>query len=119
LHQLWVVVTVLAYLGGATLQAMPLTDLSEVSVKPATMTADMPCDQMNDMTAANGPSDHTPCKGITPDCIKQMGCIGVLSLPHTAALATPVAYATVDYWAPLLRLGSLPHKPALFPPIAS
>jgi hypothetical protein len=80
LYQLWVLLTVLAFLGGTTLQAMPLTGLPEISVKPATMTADMPCDQMNGMAAANSSSDHTPCKGITPDCIKRMGCIGVLSL---------------------------------------
>lgn len=119
LYQLWVVVTVLAFLGGTTLQAMPLTGLPEISVKPPTMTADMPCDQMQNIAGANNSSDHMPCKGITPDCIKQMGCIGVSSLPRAAAFATPVTYATVDYWAPLLRLDGLSHKPALFPPIAS
>jgi hypothetical protein len=48
---------------------------------PMTMSG-MPCDMM--MMSAAG-ADHgkpmAPCKGMTPDCIKQMGCVTDVAVP--------------------------------------
>jgi hypothetical protein len=60
-----------------------------------------------------------PCKGVTADCIKQMGCIGFPDLPQGSALAAPVAYyAAVDYRYFQQTSDGLSLKPDLFPPIA-
>ncbi|MDB5363174.1 MAG: hypothetical protein JWO51_4471, partial [Rhodospirillales bacterium] len=59
----------------------------------------------------------TPCKGMTADCIKQMGCVTVAALPvpfitHESA----VQYGAIDYWASHPKLVSLDHEPEPLPP---
>jgi hypothetical protein len=81
----------------------------------------VPCDHMTAMGQPGSavPGHDTPCKGITPDCVKQMGCIGVPSVPVRAdVLATPVSYVAVTYCSPQPTLGGLSPEPDLFPPIA-
>ena len=114
LHHLLVVLTALAFLGGATLQAMPVEKAQTMPV----MQANMPCDQMAGMMQNAHPGGQAPCKGVTPECIKQMGCIGIPSLPSGHTLSTPVNYATIRYSQPQQRLQSVSLEPDLFPPIA-
>jgi hypothetical protein len=116
LRGLLVAVTVLAFLGGTTVQAMPLLTASGMAAK-----ASVPCDHMAAMGQPGSavPGHKAPCKGITPDCVKQMGCIGIPSLPVRAGvLVTPASYITITYWPPQETLGGLSLKPNLFPPIA-
>jgi hypothetical protein len=117
LHRVLVAVTVLAFLGGTTVQAMPPADLQDVAEQA--MQVGMPCDHMTTMASASKTADgHMPCRGITPDCIKQMGCIGFPTLPSTDGLSTQVAYTTLRYRLMQHRLTGLALKPALVPPIA-
>jgi hypothetical protein len=117
LHRVLVAVTVLAFLGGTTVQAMPRADPQDVAEQA--MQVGMPCEYMATMAAASKTAGgHMPCKGITPDCIKQMGCIGFPTLPSTDGLSTQVAYTTLRYRLMQHRLTGLALKPALFPPIA-
>jgi len=91
LHRLLLAVTAFAFLGGATLQAMPVADTQvKTSGTDMAMAAGMPCEHMDAMKRAGAPV--LPCKGMTADCIKQMGCIGFPDLPQANALATLVAY---------------------------
>ena len=114
LHRLLMVLTAFAFLSGATLQAMPVDN---AQIGPATQ-ANMPCDQMAGMMQNAHPGGQAPCKGVTPECIKQMGCIGIPSLPSGHTLSTPVNYATIRYSQPQQRLQSVSLEPDLFPPIA-
>lgn len=121
-RRLIAVLAVFAFLGGATVQAMPLARgpgtgviswMTRAAMPVGTMTA------MQDMTA--GPQNQSaPCHGITADCVKQMGCIGVPKLPlPPAAGATAMRYKRVVYWAPAVVLSGLRQKPDLLPPIAA
>ena len=108
------VLTAFAFLGGATLQAMSV----EKAQTGQAMQANMPCDQMAGMMQNTNPGGQAPCKGITPDCIKQMGCIGIPSLPSGHTLSKPVTYAAIRYSQPQQRLQSVSPEPDLFPPRA-
>jgi hypothetical protein len=85
---------------------------------PVAAMADMPCD-MTMPTSASG-SDATPvapCKGMTADCIKQMGCVTVQALPVPFMThETAVQYSAVDYWASFSKLVSLALEPEPLPP---
>ena len=117
LHQLLIAITVFAFLGGATLQALPVADAQvQTSGAGIAMVAGMPCEHMDTLKGTGIPL--LPCKGITPDCIKQMGCIGFPDLPQASVLAAPVAYAVVDYRQFRQTSAGLSRKPDLFPPIA-
>jgi hypothetical protein len=119
-HRLLSLVTALAFLGGATLQAMPMADIQEMQPRAGAMQVDLPCDQMTAMAQASKPAgDPLPCKGLTLDCIKQMGCVGVPSLlPSADVLATSVVYAAIIYWPARPQLDGVSREPDLFPPIA-
>ena len=64
----------------------------------------MPCGMMMMPSAASGAhAKPVPCKGMTPDCIKQLGCAVDAGLPWSRAggLAT-VRVSATRYW-PLSR----------------
>jgi hypothetical protein len=119
LHRFLLIVTAFAFLGGATLQAMPAADTQvQTSGADMAMAAGMPCEHMEAVKGAGVPL--LPCKGMTADCIKQMGCIGFPDLPQGSALAAPVTYyAAVDYRYFQQTSDGLSLKPDLFPPIAT
>src|ERR1700722_12179734 len=63
-----------AVVGGTT------TELARSAQYGAPMTmAGMPCDMA--MPASGDTKPMPPCKGMTPDCIKLMGCVTVTALP--------------------------------------
>jgi hypothetical protein len=105
--------TLLAFAGGMSLQAMP----------PALAAgADAPmmsgCDHMATAPQDAGTSHSMPSKGMTPECIKQMGCLGTPSLPvRLGAGFAPVTYSRVIYWLPAADGTGRTIKPDLFPPI--
>jgi hypothetical protein len=59
-----------------------------------------------------------PCKGMTPDCIKQMGCCVVdYALParlESTDLVVPLS--TVAYWAAWSQMAGLSREPEPLPP---
>jgi hypothetical protein len=59
-----------------------------------------------------------PCKGLMPDCVKQMGCLGTVGLVARPALpAEPALFDVVGYWR-LAWFGSSRFvEPELSPPI--
>jgi hypothetical protein len=118
LHRLLLAITSLAFLGGASLQAMPVGETHAMAAASTAMQTGMPCEHMAAKKAAPVSAPVLPCKGITADCIKQMGCIGVPDLPRADTLATPIAYASVGYRALQQSSAGVSHKPAVFPPIA-
>ena len=85
---------------------------------PVAAMADMPCDMtMPSAMSGDDAKPMAPCKGMTPDCIKQMGCVTVQALPaHFSAHESAVEYGAVDYWASHGELVSLDHEPEPIPP---
>jgi hypothetical protein len=100
---------VTAYVG-ATLQALPSyaasADMSQVAVGGM-------------MQHPDNPGDKTPCKGMLPGCVSDIGCIFLVSLPApNAALFTLTAWSSVIYPASDQWLRGRTIKPALGPPIS-
>ncbi len=118
LRRVVIVLTGLAFLGGATVQALPPSDLAPASTQPASdATAD--CAHMA-MAPAHHPdsSQPMPCTGVTPDCLKAMGCIGFPNLPTAAGqVAEPVDYGRVAYWSAVALGDGRSIAPILLPPI--
>jgi hypothetical protein len=112
--------TALAFLGGATVQAMPPSHpLSAPGLDTGAALAD--CGHMAMPPAQPaGSTKPMPCDPVTPDCLKAMGCIGFPSLPTPAGhVPEPVEYGRVAYSsAPMLGDG-LTIEPNLLPPIAA
>jgi hypothetical protein len=69
-------------------------------------------------TSASGESKPmAPCKGMTSDCIKQMGCSTVSVLPaRFLTHDSTVRYSAVDYWTSFSELASLERRPEPLPP---
>jgi hypothetical protein len=82
------------------------------------VTADSPCGMAMMQPASDHEKPMMPCKGMTPDCIKQMGCIDITALPATRAPGHEliVTYSVVDYWSSSSTLASLDPEPEPIPP---
>jgi hypothetical protein len=115
LHRLIAAVTILAFVGGMTLQLMP----PKAAFAAATTTANERDCQHTAMGSPHADSSHTmPCKGMDPECIKQMGCLGTPSLPtQLTADFVPFVYDAVAYWVPAESSAGRSIKPELLPPI--
>ena len=85
---------------------------------PVAAMADMPCDMTMPASASGGDATPmAPCKGMTADCIKQMGCVTVAALPVPFTThETVVQYGAIDYWSSHSELVSLDHEPEPLPP---
>ena len=118
LRRLVVALSLLAFVSGMTVQAMPSAqalglDMSERGAKPYPE-----CPRMAQDHSGDNMPVPLPCKGIMLDCVKQMGCLGIPALPdRSAAVSVPVAYNAVAYWAPCPALSGQDVEPDLFPPI--
>ncbi len=78
--------------------------------------AGMPCGMAMPASIA-GDTKPMPRKGMTADCIKQMGCVTATALPAPFLThASTVRYSAVDYWTPVIRLAGLIHEPEPLPP---
>jgi hypothetical protein len=119
LRRFVLVLTGLAFIGGATVQAMPPSDAMRIAVVQPAMSPDGDCGSMK-MDAQPAPSKTTPCKTVELDCVKSMGCIGSPTIPgRSDGLAAPVQYARVAYWSTLSSRAGLSIEPDLFPPITA
>ena len=67
-----------------------------------------------------GDGNATPCKGIPFNCLSDLGCIFMISLPAPQlAISTDLAWSSVVYGVPPVAAGGRSIKPDLGPPIPS
>lgn len=111
-HRVLLGLLVFAVIGAPSLR---LAQAARYSV--LTTMVDMPCDAMTPMTGTGHSLPKMPCKGLTPDCIKQMGCVADVALPIrlTAAPGTFV-FSPVAYWATGFKMAGLAREPEDSPP---
>jgi len=112
LRQFLLVLIAFAIVGGTTAQLAR----SAQYAAPMTMTG-MPCDMTALATGADHDKPMMPCHGMTPDCIKQMGCIsdtGLLARPLSDEIV--VHSSAVDYWTAWSKLAGLAREPEPLPP---
>jgi hypothetical protein len=106
------VLVAFALVGGTTTQLARSAQYGAVMV----MTG-VPCDMAMPGHAAKDTKPMMPCKGMTPACIKQIGCVASTALPERltsndfSAQNDPVVY-----WTASSRLDGLARKPDLLPP---
>ena len=101
-----------ALVGGTTMQLARSAQYGAMMV-----TAGVPCDMAMPAPAAEKTKPMMPCKGITPDCIKQMGCAATAALPARLSSSGFAAhYSPVIYWTASSRLDGLAREPEPFPP---
>ena len=119
LNRLIVALTIFAFIGGMSIQAIPSAVALGLSTAEGSAKADPECPRMAMEHHSEGMPIPLPCKGIMLDCVKQMGCLGTPALPDRAdAVSVPVAYSMVTYWPPGPVLSGRDVEPDLFPPIA-
>ena len=114
-YRILLVLIVFAVIGGPVLHfAQPET----ASMAPMVM-AKMPCDMAMSMTDAGpGPgAPFAPCKGLTSECVKQMGCVANAALP-TRIVNDDVtfAFSLVSYWSTGSEMTGMAQKLEPFPP---
>ena len=103
---------VFALVGAPSVQLAQSADYTA----PITM-ADMPCDQMMPAADTGQGMPMTPCKGLTPDCLKQMGCIVNVAMPTgLVGIKTALSFAKVDYWSALAQPAGVASQPDPQPP---
>ncbi len=112
-RHLLVVLIAFAIVGGTTTQLAHATQAGMPM-----MMGGVPCDMMMmPATGAGHEKPMMPCKGMTPDCIKSMGCVADVALPalftnHAVALH----FTTVAYWSSLNTLPAFTDAPEPLPP---
>ena len=118
LRRFIVLLSVLAFISGMTIQAIPSAEALGLTKANAVAKAEPECPRMAMEHPDRGTPKPRPCTGIMPDCVKQMGCLGSPSLPErSASIYEPVAYSIVAYWLPCPVLSGQDVEPDLFPPI--
>src|ERR1700730_12087901 len=116
-RRLLIVLTGLSFLIGAAVHAMP--HAASACMDAAQTAIDDCCVKMAMKDHATpAPMKQVPCKGISLDCAKELGCMSSPALPSSSALASPTVYGRAAYWPPLAWRSGLSLKPDLFPPIA-
>ena len=111
-YRLLLVLIVFAISGGPAVQLAR----TAVPVAQAVM-ADMPCDMAMPMADAGHGAPMAPCKGLTPECIKQMGCVGTVALPIRLVDAEAVfTFSPVTYWSARSSMAGVAREPEPLPP---
>jgi len=83
----------------------------------ATAMADVPCDMAMPMADAGHGAPMAPCKGLTPECIKQMGCVANVALPIRLVDAEAVfTFSPVTYWSARSSMAGVAREPEPLPP---
>ena len=94
-----VLLSVLAFVGGMTIQAIPSAEALGLTKANAVAKVDPDCPRMAMEHPDRGAPKPHPCTGIMPDCVKQMGCLGSPTSPGALRFD--------------LRAGIIPHCPVL------
>ncbi len=118
------VLTAIAFIAAMSVQAIPSAEALGLSTAMASDMSSGMADEHCPRMAVEHPERRVPtpmpCKGIMPDCVKQMGCIGSPSVPsRSAEMQRRVFYTKVIYWSLTEERTGLSVEPDLFPPIAS
>jgi hypothetical protein len=109
LRRILALLIVTAYAGAAMLQVAPTfaTD------------AGMSSSMAGMMHEQDGQNDKMPCKGMLPNCMTDIGCIFLVSVPTSnLALFTTTTWSPVIYDSAYEALPGRTIKPALGPPIS-
>jgi len=111
-YRLLLVLIVFAITGG------PAGQLAQAAVPVAqSVMADMPCDMVMPMADAGHGAPMAPCKGLTPECIKQMGCVANAALPVRLADGEGAsAFVPVAYWSTWSEMTGVARTPDPLPP---
>ena|SRR5437764_7110967 len=113
LRRALVLMTILAFISGMAIQAMPSAAALGVPINSHT---DAACPHM--ATHDPGTPKSVPSRGMDADCVKQMCCLGIASLPiRPGEPAAPVTYSTITYSVPSTPRDGASVKPELLPPI--
>jgi hypothetical protein len=114
LRQFLLVLIAFAFVGGATMELVQAAQ----EVAPMTM-ACTPGAMMMPSSSSEHDKPTMPCKGMTPGCIKQMGCVTDVALPvHLANDASVSNFRTIDYWSSWSKLAGMFRIPEPLPPRA-
>jgi hypothetical protein len=110
LRRIFALLIVIAYVGATVSQVAPVfaadTDMSRSSMNGM-------------MHEHDSPGDKMPCKGMLPNCVTDIGCIFLVSLPAPGlTLATMTAWSVVIYDNASEGVRGRTIKPALGPPIS-
>ena len=101
---------VTAYVGATVLQVAP-TYAANADMSHAAMSGMM--------HEQDSPGDKMPCKGMLPNCVTDIGCIFLVSVPAPdLRLVTATTWSSVIYDSAPEALGGRTIKPALGPPIS-
>jgi hypothetical protein len=115
LRQILFALIAFAMVGGTTTQLAR----AAASVVPMTM-AGVPCDMSMPTAGAEHGSPMVPCKSMTPDCIKQMGCVTDIGLPvRVASDESAVHFSAIEYWNIRSEVTGFIHAPEPLPPRTS
>jgi hypothetical protein len=110
LRRILALLIVTAYVGATVFQATPVfaagTDVSRSSMNGM-------------MHEHDGQGDKMPCKGMLPNCVTDLGCIFLVSVPTPDLnLFTVTTWSSVIYDNASEALRGRTIKPALGPPIS-
>lgn len=112
-HHVFLILIGFAMVGGTAVQLA-----RSAMMQPPSVMADMPCDMAEmPMADAGSATPIVPCKGLTPDCIKQMGCIVAIAIPvRLVAFDMNVSSAAILYLQTQAILFGTDRTPDLMPP---
>ncbi len=113
------ILTAIAFILAMSVQAVPSAEALGLTSVANAADVDEHCPRMAVEHPDRG-MPQLPCKGIMPDCVKQMGCVGSPNVPsRSAEMQRQVSYTTVTYWSLTEHRTGLSVEPDLFPPRAS
>src|SRR5713101_2732786 len=119
-NRLITILTAFAFILAMSVQAVPSAEALGLTAAAEAADADEHCPRMAAEHPDRGMPQLMPCKGIMPDCVKQMGCIGSPSIPsRSGEMQRRVSYTKVIYWSPAEERTGLSIEPDLFPPRTS
>jgi hypothetical protein len=111
-RQILLLLIVFAFIGGTYPQIAHAPEYAAPM-----MMAGMPCDMMTSHAGVQHDEPMPPCKGMTPDCIKQMGCVTDAGFPaRTMAFDLIAQFSAVDYWQAWSKPVDFVREPEPLPP---
>jgi hypothetical protein len=114
------ILTAVAFALAMSVQAVPSAEALGLTAAAKVADMDEHCPRLAAEHLDRGMPQPMPCRGIMPDCVKQMGCIGSPNVPsRSAEMQRRVSYTTVIYWSVAEERTGLSIEPDLFPPKAS
>ncbi len=119
-NRLITILTAFAFILAMSVQVVPSAEALGLTAAAKAADADEHCPRMAAEHPDRGMPQLMPCKGIMPDCVKQMGCIGSPSVPsRSVEMQRWVSYTNVTYWSLAEQRTGLSVEPDLSPPITS